>query len=53
MVANIPKKLHFNVLEKRIGEVEVWEDSSGTKLKHLCFEEHSACSKGQYDVCPF
>lgn len=35
------------------GEVEVWEDSSGTKLKHLCFEEHSACSKGQYDVCPF
>ena len=22
MVANIPKKLHFNVLEKRIGKVE-------------------------------
>lgn len=32
---------------------EPWLDSTGKPAKHLCFEEHSECSKGQYNVCPF
>lgn len=35
------------------GHMEPWLDSDGNPAKHLCFEEHSACSKGQYNVCPF
>lgn len=35
------------------GHMEPWLGSDGNPAKHLCFEEHFACSKGQYDVCPF
>lgn len=32
---------------------ELWKNSDGSPAKHLCAEEHSACSKGYYNVCPF
>ncbi|MBR5993150.1 MAG: hypothetical protein IK018_05050 [Lachnospiraceae bacterium] len=33
--------------------VEEWKDSNGGYLYHLCYESHSKCSKGEYDVCQF
>ncbi len=35
------------------GNDEEWKNSDGSAAKHLCVEEHSACSKGYYNVCPF
>ncbi len=32
---------------------ENWKNSDGSPAQHLCVEEHSACSKGYYNVCPF